>query len=170
MLDKAVALSVDVQDSIYGILDLVSYESINPGELFGRRGRTRQQAAARCMQHCDQGANRGGRCSDVLQCRVLHFPPSLPSCQYPHDILCSPTPTRTPPCPVVYEEVKSFGCCTALDLVGGLWVGLVIMGSCSLMQCLLSLRMIAALDRLPAKGWVGGAVRRGGGCCMHVLD
>ncbi|GAB4818213.1 hypothetical protein N2152v2_005259 [Parachlorella kessleri] len=49
----------------------------------------------------------------------------------------------------VYTAVKSFGCCTALNLVGGLWVGLVVMGSCSLMMCVLALVSMRAMDKLP---------------------
>ena len=52
----------------------------------------------------------------------------------------------------VYGEAKHYGCCTVLNVVGGVWVGLVIMGSCALLMCILALKAIRAMDKLPDRG------------------
>ena len=57
----------------------------------------------------------------------------------------------------VYARAKGFVCCEALDVFGGTWLGLIIVGTSGLLLCAATLSFVASLDRLPPKRCGSGA-------------
>lgn len=48
----------------------------------------------------------------------------------------------------MYAGLKSFACCRTLDLVGRLWLALILAGSCALAACALAMLLLASLEKL----------------------
>lgn len=48
-----------------------------------------------------------------------------------------------------YMDVKSFACCSALQIVGSAWTALIIAACCSFASCIQAMLLIGRFDQLP---------------------
>lgn len=52
----------------------------------------------------------------------------------------------------VYLSVKAFGCCSVLNVVGWLWLGIIVCVGAALLLCVTAVSALCTLDGLPGKG------------------